>query len=219
MDALIKCRLFAGIPISKFLLIKEKTRAVEYTFGDGEVIIEQGAASQNIGVVLSGEIEAIHYRSDGTFTIIATLGKGEVFADFLAAGSMVHSPATVSARGKCRVLLIPFAALYTFLPGLEDVQRVLLYNLSKIYAEKYFELKDRLVCVTAPNLRAKLFSYFELMSEKAQSDTFTILFNRERLANYLSADRSALCRELSKMKKDGLIEYSGNNFKLKNGKM
>lgn len=216
MDALTSCKLFNGIPLQKVLLIKEKTRAVEYTYGNGEIIIQQGASSEHIGIVLFGEIEAAHYRSDGTYTIIATLGRGDVFADFLAADGDVHSPATVYANGACRVLMIPFDSLYSHLPGLENEQRVLLLNLSKIYAEKYFELKDRLVCVSAPSLRTKILSYLNLMSEKAQSNIFTVPLNREMLANYLSVDRSALSRELSKMKREGIIEYYRNSFKLKN---
>lgn len=215
MDVLTSCKLFNGIPLQKLLLIKEKLRAVEYTYGNGEIIIRQGASSEHIGIVLFGEIQAAHYRSDGTYTIIATLGCGDVFADFLAADGAVHSPATVYAKGACRVLMIPFNLLYSHFPGLENEQRILLLNLSKIYAEKYFELKDRLVCVSAPSIRAKILSYLNLMSEKAQSNTFTIPFNREVLANYLSVDRSALSRELSKMKKEGIVEFYRNSFKLK----
>lgn len=219
MEAITNCKLFNGIPLQKISLIKEKLRAVEYTYGNGEIIIRQGASIENIGIVLSGEIEAAHYRSDGTYTIIATLGRCDVFADFLAADGAVHSPATVYAKGTCRVLLIPFNSLYSFFPGLEQEQRLLLLNLSKIYAEKYFELKDRLVCVSAPTIREKILSYLNLMSEKAQSNIFTIPFNREMLANYLSVDRSALSRELSKMKNEGIIEYYRNSFKLKNYKV
>ena len=218
MEALTHCKLFEGIPLARILLIKSKIGAIEFGCGNGEVIIHQGESTEKLGVVLSGEIEAVHYRSDGTYTVISVLGEGEVFADFLAADDTAHSPATVSARGACRVLLIPFAALFSSLDGFEAEQRVILANLSKIYAEKYFELKDRLVCVSATTLRGKLTNYLYLMSERAGSDTFTIPFDRDGLAGYLNADRSALSRELARMKKDGLIEYYKNSFKLRNGK-
>ena len=35
------------------------------------------------------------------------------------------------------------------------------------------------------------------------------------LANYLDADRSALTRELARMREEGLIDYNKNTFELK----
>ena len=43
---------------------------------------------------------------------------------------------------------------------------------------------------------------------------FTIPFSRQQLADYLGVDRSALSNELSKMQRDGLIEYRKNEFTL-----
>ena len=43
---------------------------------------------------------------------------------------------------------------------------------------------------------------------------FRIPFNRQQLADYLSVDRSALSAELSKMKREGLLDYQKNHFML-----
>lgn len=42
-----------------------------------------------------------------------------------------------------------------------------------------------------------------------------IPFNRQQLADYLNLDRSALSKELGKMRNDGLIEYNKNTFVIK----
>ncbi|WP_420314772.1 helix-turn-helix domain-containing protein [Butyrivibrio fibrisolvens] len=39
-------------------------------------------------------------------------------------------------------------------------------------------------------------------------------FDRQQLADYLNLERSALSKELGKMKKDGLIEVRKNHFML-----
>lgn len=41
--------------------------------------------------------------------------------------------------------------------------------------------------------------------------------DRSAMAEYLNVDRSALSRELSSMKRDGLINYYKSNFELKYG--
>lgn len=43
---------------------------------------------------------------------------------------------------------------------------------------------------------------------------FEIPFNRTDMANYLDADRSALTRELARMKECGLIDFEKRNFKI-----
>ena len=40
------------------------------------------------------------------------------------------------------------------------------------------------------------------------------LFNRQQLADYLSVDRSAMSNELSKMRRDGLLEVRRSHFRL-----
>ncbi|WP_374971905.1 helix-turn-helix domain-containing protein [Blautia producta] len=44
------------------------------------------------------------------------------------------------------------------------------------------------------------------------SKYFTIPFNRQQLADYLSVDRSSMTVELYKMKDEGLIDFHKNNF-------
>ena len=46
------------------------------------------------------------------------------------------------------------------------------------------------------------------------STEFEIPFNRTDMANYLDADRSALTRELARMKDCGLIDFDKRNFKI-----
>ena len=49
----------------------------------------------------------------------------------------------------------------------------------------------------------------------AGSNTFTIPYDRQGLADYLNADRSALSNELSKLQKEGVLSYKKNTFSLK----
>ena len=60
----------------------------------------------------------------------------------------------------------------------------------------------------------KLMSYLSEQAALSGDKSFCIPFNRQQLADYLNVDRSALSAELSKMSKDGLLEYSKNKFTL-----
>ena len=58
-------------------------------------------------------------------------------------------------------------------------------------------------------------SYFSECAKGSKSSSFLIPYNRQQLADYLGVDRSAMCHELSKMQKDGMIEYEKNRILLK----
>jgi CRP-like cAMP-binding protein len=64
-------------------------------------------------------------------------------------------------------------------------------------------------------MREKISSYLMDIAKNKKALSFEIPFNREELAEWLSVDRSALSRELSKMKAEGIIDYKKNNFIIK----
>jgi CRP-like cAMP-binding protein len=52
------------------------------------------------------------------------------------------------------------------------------------------------------------------MMSNAKSRTFTVPFNRDDMAAFIGTNRSALSRELSRMKDEGLLDYYKNTFRL-----
>ena len=58
-------------------------------------------------------------------------------------------------------------------------------------------------------------SYFSECAKRAGSNSFLIPYNRQQLADYLNVDRSTMCNELSKMRKDGIIECERNRILLR----
>jgi len=54
-----------------------------------------------------------------------------------------------------------------------------------------------------------------LTSSRFSSDSYSLPFNRQQLADYLSVDRSALSKEMGKMRDEGILNFSKNHFELK----
>lgn len=75
-------------------------------------------------------------------------------------------------------------------------------------------LHERIDCLLRPTIREKILTYLWWMSREQQKRTFTIPMNRNAMAEYLNVERSALSRELSYMKRDGVIDYHKNTFRL-----
>jgi CRP-like cAMP-binding protein len=83
-------------------------------------------------------------------------------------------------------------------------------------AQKGLELHERIDCLLKPTVREKILTYLRKLSREQQNRIISIPFNRNTMAEYLNVDRSALSRELSIMKKEGLIDYRKNHFTILN---
>ena len=73
---------------------------------------------------------------------------------------------------------------------------------------------QKLEHISKRTTREKLISYLSEEAKKQNSAHFTIPFNRQQLADFLSVDRSAMSAELSKMRDEGLLEFNKNSFQL-----
>jgi len=83
-----------------------------------------------------------------------------------------------------------------------------------VIADKNRRLVQKLGHLSLRSTREKLISYLSEQSKLHNSSEFTIPFNRQQLADYLSVDRSAMSNELCKMRDEGLVEFERSRFKL-----
>ena len=185
--------LFAGISAGELRPLLSELGACIRSYGRGEALVQAGAPSRRVGVVLTGSIEAYRPAPGGARIPITHMGPGGVFGDVLG-GSSLDSPVTVVASAPCEVLLFPYEKL--------------------LQPDKYFLLSRRVDLLVLKSLRAKVCAYLLSEADQQGSMTFTIPFSRIQLADYLNCDRSALSRELSLMQRDGLLDTYRSSFKL-----
>ena len=88
-------------------------------------------------------------------------------------------------------------------------------NLLLITTNKNIILSNRSFCTAPKTIRERLSIYFSQQVMINKSNEFSIPFNRQQLADFLNLDRSALSKELCKMRDEGMIEFHKNYFKLK----
>ena len=62
--------------------------------------------------------------------------------------------------------------------------------------------------------REKLMTYLLLQAKLQNSNQFYIPYDRQELADYLEVDRSGLSAEISKLRKEGILDCKKNYFSL-----
>jgi CRP-like cAMP-binding protein len=84
----------------------------------------------------------------------------------------------------------------------------------KEIAKKTLLFHQKIEITSKRSTREKLMSYLMIMAKNEGSNTFSIPFDRQELADYLEVDRSGLSVEISKLKKEGIIDCDKKRFTL-----
>lgn len=209
-----KCALFDRIGEKDLLTMLSCLRAQVLSFEAQQPIMHQGSAAKHLGILLSGEACIAYIDETGTHDIVATLAGGDLFAETFAAAGCSVLPVSVIASSACSVLLLEYSRVITGCSNGCMAHSYLVTNLLHILACKNLLLKQKMDIIMKRTTREKLTAYLREQQKCAGQARFRIPFDRQGLADYLGVERSAMCAELSRMKKDGLIDYCKNEFTL-----
>jgi len=184
------------------------------SYPKGHIIALEGENLKHGGIVLSGAVDMIKEDLWGEKTLLLRLQKNEMFGETFACGADNRSVVTFIVAEDAEVLLIPFSRVTRSCTMACEFHHKLIENLVGILAGKNRDLLQKLEVVSKRSIREKLLAYLSLQAQTQESRYFEIPLGRLELADYLGVDRSALTRELVKMKADGLIDYDKNCFRL-----
>lgn len=174
----------------------------------GEMLQAVGEPIRRFGVVLSGAVQVCVDDIEGNRMIMAEVTPGHSFAESLCFLRTKESPVYIFASEDSELLWLSAEALFSD-PGdafLLELQR----RFTAALAAKALTMNNRIQVLSRLTLRGKLTAYFTELAAAQGSDVIRLPMNREDTAAYIGANRSALSRELAKMKEDGLIEYRKN---------
>ena len=139
---------------------------------------------------------------------------GSLFGETYACMGLPKIPVSVEAVEDCIVLLLDINLMLRTCDNACQFHQRLISNLLKIIATKNMMLNRKMSYITHKTIRGRLLAFLEDQAERAKSNIFEIPFNRNELADYLCVDRSAMSRELGRMKKEGLLDFNRKTFRL-----
>ncbi len=207
--------LFRGIPEDKYMNVLSCLKARVASYAAGTSLINAGDKNFQAGILLDGNLEEYIYDENGNQVVIRHLSGGKVFGAELACGNALASQFYIEAVVDSKVLLLDFKALlseHTFnCPHRIQVTANLLQELSNQIT--FFNTKVRIL--SQKKLRDKIKIYLQTQ-EVSEDGTINLHCTRNKMAEYLYVDRSALSRELCRMRDEGVLIFSGSKIKLLN---
>lgn len=210
-----KSPLFTGITDEELTKMLNCFRATIKEYKTNEAIIRQGNVISKIYLILEGEVNIEKESYWGRRIIVQKLYENNNIALSLVASKNIESTINAIAAKKTKILILNYENCTSMCTNGCSHHRELIQNLFKIISKENLELIEKIENISQKSIKDKLLTYLSNESIKNKSSIFEIPFNRQELADYLNIDRSAMCFEMSKLKKEGLINFEKNKFKLK----
>jgi CRP-like cAMP-binding protein len=185
------------------------------TFKKGDIVAFEEENIKHIGILLSGAVDMIKEDLWGNKTMLVRMRKDELFGETFACGSDNLSVVTFMVSEDAKILFLPFDRVMHSCTMACQFHHRLIENMVHIIADKNRDLMRKVEVVSKRTIREKLLAYLSIQAQIQESRYFEIPLGRVELAEYLCVDRSALTRELAKMKEDGLIDYDRNCFRMR----
>lgn len=211
----IKSPLFAGIESGD---LNTMLGCIGYhisSYEKGEIVAFEGENMKHIGIVISGTVDMIKEDLWGNRTMLMRERKNDLFGETFACGEDNLAIVTFTVSEKAQILFLPFGRVMHSCSNACVFHHQLIENMVRIIANKNRDLMRKVEVISKKTLREKILAYLSIQAQVQNSRYFEIPLGRVELAEYLCADRSALTRELAKMKEEGLIDYDKNCFRIK----
>lgn len=210
---LAKSPLFQDISYEEYRRMLVCFQAVHRSFRPDELIYDLAEpGSDFVGIVERGAASLIRIDSEGVSTVLEELTPGGVFGRTLAFTGSGHDSLEVICRTPCEVLFIDYSHILKRCEKACMHHSLLVQNMLRLMSDKAHDLSMRVDVLSRRSIREKLLCYFRQLSEIDGENTVMLPFSLSTLADYIATDRSAMMRELKRLKEEGLVSSEGRKF-------
>ena len=212
---LVKSPLFQDISYEEYRRMLICFQAVQRSFRPDDLIYDfSEPKNDSVGIMELGAAALIRIDEEGVSTVMEELGAGGVFGKTLAFVGSGHDSLEVVCRTPCDVLFINYPHILKRCENACMHHSLLVQNMLRLMSDKAQGLSMRIDVLSRRSIREKLLCYFRQMTEISGEDSFTLPFSLSTLADYIATDRSAMMREIKRLKEEGIVSSNGRKFTL-----
>jgi CRP-like cAMP-binding protein len=210
--------LFKNIDESDLEQLLMCIRSFKQDFRRGETIFMDTDHIQYVGIVLSGSVHMIKTDIWGKKSIFAFFMPGELFGESFAVQGDTSSAVNFEAAEDTKVLFLSASNIIHSCPNACSFHAQIATNLFRLLGFKNQKFINKLEVLSKGSTRDKLLAYISQLAQEQHSRYVNSPLSRSALAEYLSVNRSAMIRELSRMRNDGIIDFDKDTFIIKERK-
>lgn len=207
LEAIHKTPLFNSLSIDE--LEELLSHFDNELFQRNSYIFYEGEIATRLYLMIEGKVELIKREIDGNTVIINTFLPYDMFAESVALvnATLIYSAMAVEDT---QVLSIDGKKFKELILNYPQV----LLNLNNILVNKNIFLNFKIMILSKKTIRNKILEVINFFSYTTQSNKIKSPYNKTKLADFIGVNRSALERELTKMKDENILEYHKGYFHL-----
>ena len=213
-DILEHCPLFDGIRTEDLSAMLGCIGGRTVSIARGQSLWREGDPATYVGLVLSGAVRLVREDYYGNRSIVAHIAPGELFGETYACAGLASLPVSVAADEDSEVLLMDCRRITVSCSNACAFHSRMVFNLLRLVAVKNLVYDQKIQVTSRRTTREKLMAFLLNQAKLQGSNSFTIPYDRQELADYLEVDRSGLSAEISKLRKEGVLESEKNRFTL-----
>ena len=211
---MIRSPLLEGVSPQEYQTMHACLGVYEQSFRPDDVIYDFGDGRRMLGIVSQGSAVVERIDREGGRAILEHLGPGGVFGEMMMFKAAGDDSVVVRAAAPTRVSFLRSEAVMRRCEHARACHSRMVENLFRLVTEKATSLSERVEVLSRRSIREKLLRYFQLQAAKGHGPSFQLPFSLSALADYISADRSAMMRELKKMREEDLLSVHGRDVTL-----
>ncbi|WP_352399819.1 Crp/Fnr family transcriptional regulator [Anaerotignum sp.] len=211
MDNLIKNPIFTGVSIEDMEKMIVCFEGEKKSFREKDTVSVYGEGCQKVGLLYHGCVSINRINADGTLDMLEYIENSGIFG---AAFSFYQheDEFIVLCEKDCTILFVDKSQITKRCSNACAHHTIVIENLLSFMSEKISSLTEKVDILSHRTIREKLLCYFRVQSAKTGTNYFQLPFSFLALANYLCIDRSAMMRELKKMKEDEIVKIHGKKI-------
>jgi cAMP-binding proteins - catabolite gene activator and regulatory subunit of cAMP-dependent protein kinases len=214
ISIMMKSKVFDGFSKTQCEILHRNLQPYLRQFNKGEIVIQEGDSVRSIAIIFRGKLIGMKLYYEGDTHLMRTYGPGETVGVEAIASTFETSPLTFVAGEDSEILLLPMRGVFEQLE--EQFSVKLLFNMIHVLADDNIKLIYKTEVLSKRSLRERIMTYLSIIQRKKDSDTFRILMNQQQFAQYLCVNRSALSYELNQMKREGIIYFEKDSYRILN---
>jgi CRP-like cAMP-binding protein len=187
----------------------------KHFYEKGQYIFMEGDKNHKVGIILSGKVQIIKETKNGDLILINQLESKGIFGLSHVCAQVERLPISIFAVEYSEILFIELNQLVQTCHNACQFHTEMIKNALWILAQNNLLLDKKMYYLSHKTIKERILSYLQDQEYNFDSSEFNIPYNREQLADFLCVDRSSLSRELGNMKRENLIDYKKNWFKIK----
>ena len=214
ISLLKRTKLFSGVGEDDILSMLNCLNAAVREYNKSEYAFRQGEYIRNLMMLAEGRLHIQKEDYWGNLNILNEIRPGEIFGEAYIVPNSGTLMNDVIAAETSTVLFFDMERILTVCPSACPFHTQLIKNMFYTISDKNKSLVQKLSYMSERSTREKLLSYLSDEAKRQNSSSFSIPFNRQQLADFLSVDRSAMSNELCKLRDEGMLDFHKSKFTL-----